>query len=97
MERGASDSSVEGSALARTFIDAADQAYKQKADFDPSRLENLQYSTEPSDDAHHLEVYWSGKKIDNLHPSQGTVVTSRQGYDDNAIKAIYKRIIGRTK
>lgn len=57
---------------------------------------DVPFSTNPSDNAHRLEVtYGAGKKVTNTHQSQGTVVTNLDVYDNEKIKAMYKRVIGR--
>ena len=83
------------------FKQAAMKAHDEKTDFDPSTLKDVEFSTKPYKDAHHLEVSWNPeqgkeKQIYNLHPSEGTVATDLQGYDNNAIKAMYKKITGRS-
>jgi hypothetical protein len=75
------------------FHGAARKARRDKTAFDTS---GLTHGTDPQDDAFHLEVtYGAGNKVTGLHRSEGKVATKVDDYDDEAVKSIYQKVIGR--
>ncbi|HEU0054759.1 MAG TPA: hypothetical protein VFQ39_16345 [Longimicrobium sp.] len=79
------------------FHKAARKARRKGKKFDPWGIRWGFHKTPRHDDYHHEVTYRADdpRRVKTTHKSQGRVRTDLHGYDENAVRSIYRRIVGR--